>query len=343
MTILMRFQTVWILAAVVAVGTFSVGQATGQDSAQERRAVDDEGHLVDFQRDIVPIFRVHCLECHNEQEAKNDFRIDDPDAVFSYVEPEDIESSTLFVEYLLSEDPDFLMPPPSHGGPLTPAELALVRVWIEEGASWPEGTQFDAGDHADLAVPQEVPPEPKTLLQRVWTFQGFFHPATVHFPIALFLLGAVFVVLGWKWPALGKQVPLACLLIGAPTALASTMMGWAFAADQGYGSWSKVDFDSELFWHRWSGVIVAGTSVVLAVIALIGLRGRSDRLDRVWKIGLLALAGMVGAVGHQGGELSFGKDFYPRAFRILLGNEEQPADPPPVDGHEVVAEAHPVE
>jgi hypothetical protein len=30
----------------------------------------------------------------------------------------------------------------------------------------------------------------------------------------------------------------------------------------------------------------------------------------------------VGAVGHQGGEMSYGKDFYPRAIRILLGQPE---------------------
>jgi hypothetical protein len=34
---------------------------------------------------------------------------------------------------------------------------------------------------------------------------------------------------------------------------------------------------------------------------------------------------MVGAVGHQGGELSYGHDFYPKAFRILFGtSEDQP-------------------
>ena len=32
---------------------------------------------------------------------------------------------------------------------------------------------------------------------------------------------------------------------------------------------------------------------------------------------------MVGAVGHQGGEMSYGADFYPKAFRILLGTSEE--------------------
>jgi uncharacterized membrane protein len=161
----------------------------------------------------------------------------------------------------------------------------------------------------------------------VWAFQGFFHPATVHFPIALFLVGALFVVLGWFWPPLGKQIPLACLLLGAPTAIASTAMGWSFAVEEGYGSWAKVDLDSEVFWHRWSGVIVTVVSLVLAAIALINVMKGSRKLERTWKIGLLLIAGMVGAVGHQGGELSYGADFYPKAFRILMGTEGEQAEP----------------
>lgn len=300
--------------------------------AQERVAADEDGHIIDFVRDIVPILQTRCFKCHNEEEAKGDFRIDDPDSVFSYVEPEDLESSSLYFDYLLSDDPDTMMPPPKKGGPLLPHELSMIGVWIQEGANWPEGmTITAAGESAEStestgeAASEPVAEEPRSLVDRVWTFQGFFHPATVHFPIALFLFGAFFVVLGWKWPALGKQIPLACLLLGAPTAIASTAMGWSLASEEGYASWMKIDMDSEIFWHRWSGVIVAVTSLVLAVIALLGIAKRSEKMGRIWKIGLLVIAGIVGAVGHQGGELKYGKDFYPRAFRILLGTDGEAA------------------
>ncbi|KAA5544447.1 cytochrome C [Roseiconus nitratireducens] len=328
-----------MVAAFVAISTRPA-------AAQERTAVDEQGRMISFERDVVPIFIKHCLECHNEDEAKNDFRIDDPDSVMSYVEPEDAQSSTMFVDYMLSEDPDYLMPPPSHGGPLLPAELAVIHAWIQEGADWPEGLTFAAGlVPAEAAEPvTHEPSEPQTLAGRLWMFQGFFHPATVHFPIALFLFGALFVVLGWKWPAMGTQIPLACLLLGAPTALAATAMGWAFATEQGYGSWTKIDFDSEVFWHRWSGVIVTVSSVLFALIALVGRRKNSLGMERTWKFGLIVIAVLVGLVGHQGGELSYGKDFYPRAFEILLGSgddadaaeaEDQPAEQTP---EEVVSE-----
>ncbi|OYP35769.1 c-type cytochrome domain-containing protein [Rhodopirellula sp. MGV] len=299
-------------------------------TAQDRVPLNEDGHVMDFERDIRPIFIARCFECHNAKEAKADFRIDDAETVLSYLEPGDAELSTMFADYMLSDDPDMMMPPPAKGGPLLPAELAMIRVWINEGANWPEGVTVSATPleemlETDLEAPQGDDSE-KSLVERVWSFQGFFHPATVHFPIALFLLGGAFVVLGWKWPAIGTQVPLACLLIGSLTAIASTAMGWSFAVEEGYGSWTKVDFDSEVFWHRWSGVIVTVLSVVFALIALSGLRRQDPSKAKIWKSGLLLIAVLVGLVGHQGGELSYGKDFYPKAFRILFGAADTPED-----------------
>lgn len=288
--------------------------------------LDEEGRLVRFERDIAPILRDRCLECHGPEDAKNDFRVDDVDTLFSYVEPEDLESSTMYIDYLVSEDDDYLMPPRTHNGPLSASELALIRVWIEEGAHWPDGFELVAADaeNAGATEPEAPPQKPQTWGERFWAFQGFFHPATIHFPIALFLLGGLFVVLGCKWPAVGTQIPLACLLLGSLTAVASSLMGWSFAPEQGYGtSWDILDWDREIDVHRWSGVIVTGLSVLLALIALLSLWKDSEKLKTYWKVGLLVLAGMVGLVGHQGGELSYGKDFYPKAFRILLDQDDQ--------------------
>ena len=326
-----RFQA---LAVAVFLGFVLLAGAPAVAGDAPLSPLDEDGKLVQFQRDIAPILRNHCLECHGPEEAKNGFRVDDRETFLFYVEPGDGEFSTVFLDYLAASDETMLMPPPSHGGPLSPDELALIRVWIDEGAEWPEDAKVvpEPTEAAieKVAASNAAPASerlPATLIQRVWSFQGFLHPATVHFPIALLLIGGLFVVLGVKWPAIGTQVPLACLLIGAATAIASTTMGWSFAVERGYGGWTKVDLDSEIFWHRWSGLVVTVLSSFLAVVAVVSVARRKTWLTPVWKGGLVLVAMLVGLVGHQGGEMTYGPDHYPKAFRVLLGQTEQPAEP----------------
>ena len=329
-----------IFVAAFWTGLFAMAMFFGPaPSAFSAGPLDEEGRLVNFDRDVAPIFRDNCLECHNEKEAKADFRIDDPESVSSYVEAGDLESSTMYTDYLLSDDPDYVMPPKGH---LSAKDLSLIRVWIEEGAHWPEDASVAPTEVAETADTTDEPAEkaPTALLDRVWAFQGFFHPATVHFPIALFLFGAFFVVVGFFWKSLGDQIPLACLLLGAPSAIVASAMGFSFADEKGYGSWTKVNMDSEIFWHRWSGVIVAVVASVVALIALSALRSGSQRLKGIWKAGLLVTAMMVGLVGHQGGELHYGEEFYQKAFEILLGSPKEEAD---AESPEPVASDKPTE
>jgi len=312
------------------LGCLLMSTAPAQSDDESVSPLTDDGKLVQFERDIAPLLKEYCLECHGPEDAKNDFRVDDAEIFLDYLEPEDAANSTLYVDYLTIDDIDMLMPPVTHGGPLSVDQLALFRVWIDEGADWPEDFEFVEEEEGSEAEATPVPPVvgPKSLSERIWAAQGYLHPAPVHFPIALFLLGGGFVVLGWKWPSVGTQIPLTCLLLGSVTAIASSAMGWAFAPEQGYGfGWDLFDWDREVDVHRWSGVIVTAFSTVLALIALISLWKGSEKLTRVWKIGLLLCAGMVGAVGHQGGELSYGADFYPRAWRILTsGSADLPVE-----------------
>ena len=313
-----------LLFVLAPLLTDQVQIAAEESNESSEGPLNANGQLIDVQRDIVPILKDKCLSCHGPDDAKNDFRVDDHDAMMDYIEEGDAESSSLYTDYLTTDDPDMLMPPASKGGPLTTTELALIRVWINEGADWPENVTFSTQvkDEAEQAI-QPSSDEPKDLKTRVWMAQGFLHPATVHFPIALLTVGGFFVVLGWKWPTVGTQIPLASLLLGSITAIVSTMMGWAFAPEQGYGNnWASLDFDREVDMHRWSAVFVSVVSTGFALVALLSLITKSKRLTKCWKAGLLLSAAMIGAVGHQGGEMSYGKDFYPRAIRILLGQPE---------------------
>lgn len=304
-------------------------------------AQDESGRVVQFARDIAPIFARHCLECHDAENSKGGFQIDDADTVSGYLEAGDAAGSVLFTEYLMTDDEDMLMPPPSHGGPLSPAELALVRVWIDEGAEWPETATVGIVEEGASETPPAPVAAPRSLVGRVWAFQGFFHPATVHFPIALLLVGGLFVVVGWFHPVLGDHVALTCLFLGALSAVIATAMGWSFATQQGYGGWAKVDFQSTVFWHRWSGVIVTLLAVLTAFAALRAIGSNNTRLKALWKLGLLVCAALIGLVGHQGGDLTYGESHYQRAFKILLdspGTPVESADAPAPPGEESATE-----
>lgn len=318
-------------AAVVEEGESTSGNESETDSTQR---TTEEAGVVSFQRDIAPILLQRCIECHGPKDPKNDFRVDDADSFLSFIEAGDISASALWTDYLRTEDEDMLMPPKSHGGPLSASELALISVWVQEGAIWPSGAKVESNAVAAASIPK--PAAPMSLIGRLWAFQGYLHPATVHFPVALLLVGGAFVVVSWRYPILGQNVALVCLFLGTLSSIAASMMGWAFAVRRGYGAWDRIDTDSEIFWHRWSAIIVTTVAIVTSGFALRWLRNRNHRTGQAWKVGLLALAMMVGAVGHQGGELTYGKTFYKEAFDVLFGTEA--AKPVPVEDVAIASE-----
>ena len=120
-------------AILLVFASSSLNHLHAQEGSDEQETVfplDDDGKLVQFERDIAPILRDRCLECHGPDDAKNDFRVDDPDSMLEYIEADDHESSILYTDYLTIDDEDMLMPPTSHGGPLSAGDLAVFRVWI---------------------------------------------------------------------------------------------------------------------------------------------------------------------------------------------------------------------
>ncbi|MDH3584386.1 MAG: DUF1549 domain-containing protein, partial [Phycisphaerae bacterium] len=96
---------------------------------------------VDFQRDIEPIFKARCLDCHGAEKQKSKFRLDQRayllrggNSGLAAVVPGKLKNSYL-VELLKETDPDDRMP--AKGKPLTARDIALVEQWIAEGAHWP--------------------------------------------------------------------------------------------------------------------------------------------------------------------------------------------------------------
>lgn len=307
-------------AVNVEAGDQASDSKTAAENEQPAKEENEKG-IVDFQKDIAPLLAAKCLECHGPKKAKNDFRVDDRDAMLGYLEVGDSSSSSLITDYLLTDDPEEMMPPPSHGGPLKAAEIALVKLWVDEGANWPENATVIAASTTEGAPAHAAmlnPPHelPKTLAARLWAFQGFLHPATVHFPIALLVLGAFAAVASFLpgWTS-AETVAKTCLFFGAISSVAACVMGWSFAVERGYGDWTNTE--GEIFWHRVSGIVLAVFAVGLMFVSWSSKRSTGKTLS--WKLGLVVAAGIVGLVGHQGGELTYGKAMFDRAFEHLTG------------------------
>lgn len=283
-----------------------------------------DGDLIDFLRDVKPILDAKCVACHGPDDAKNDFRVDDQETMLAYLEPGDLESSSLWADYLVTDDPDMRMPPPGSDKveQLSGAELATLRLWIEEGAEWAEADPADlagtelakeqaAAEFANMSTPQKI-----------WRFQGLFHPASVHFPIALLTVSAGFVLLSFFRRESCEPVAFHCLWIGALGAVVACMAGWSYADYEGYKSGLSFDFqNSAIDRHRWLGIAVAGIALILVPIASAVRRNGDSGMRLMWLIASLLLVGGVSIVGYQGGELTYGEDHYWNEFDRLFADD----------------------
>ena len=103
---------------------------------------------VQFNRDVLPILSEHCFKCHgpDERQRETKQRFDTREGVEravrkGFLVPGKPQESEL-IERLLSEDEDEVMPPPGEKHRPSPAELAILRRWIEQGAKWQDHWAF---------------------------------------------------------------------------------------------------------------------------------------------------------------------------------------------------------
>lgn len=102
---------------------------------------------VDFETEILPILKRNCLACHHEKEAEGGLILESLEKIRvggdagEGVIAGSPETSQIFIRATGSEDP--LMPPEDNSvgaKPLTPEELGLMKLWIQQGAKGTDGT-----------------------------------------------------------------------------------------------------------------------------------------------------------------------------------------------------------
>ena len=106
---------------------------------------------IDFARDVQPLLAQHCYNCHGPDDGKRkgELRLDrrsdafaarDGGAAFVAGDP----AASVALQRITSDDPDEHMPPAEHGPGLKPAEVEVLRAWLQAGAPWSEHWAFVA-------------------------------------------------------------------------------------------------------------------------------------------------------------------------------------------------------
>ncbi|WP_436716260.1 PSD1 and planctomycete cytochrome C domain-containing protein [Roseiconus lacunae] len=118
---------------------------TEGDSPAETKAV-----TIDFERDVRPILQEHCYECHAGTTEEGGLNLGIKAKAIgerggdSVIHPGNADES-LLIELVSGADQDRLMPPEGNA-PLRKEQIALLRAWIDQGATWP--------DDADIIDPK---------------------------------------------------------------------------------------------------------------------------------------------------------------------------------------------
>lgn len=115
---------------------------------------------VDFVHQVVPVLKKHCAECHADEEAEGGFSINTRELFLddNSAEPGNSEKS-YFIELILDDDPDYQMPPEKKDR-VSPAEVALLKQWVDEGMKWEPGFSFGEPTYEPPLKPRfpELPP-----------------------------------------------------------------------------------------------------------------------------------------------------------------------------------------
>ena len=113
-------------------------------TACHSRQTQASGQHLDFNEDVQPILASNCFSCHgpDPEMRKAGLRLDvgedamarrpgHPDAIVPF-HPERSE----LIKRIESKDPHYLMPqnPQGEAKPMKPAEIAILKEWIREGA-----------------------------------------------------------------------------------------------------------------------------------------------------------------------------------------------------------------
>lgn len=151
---------------------FGVALATPRASAADE-AKPGDGPKITYADQVQPIFREHCLICHNQNEKKGGLALDSYAAAMEggssgeVVFAGDLESSRLWA--LVNRDEQPYMPPNQNR--IADGKLDLIKQWIEGGALENTGSKAAVKKKTSLALSGPVTtgrPENPAMPEGLW-------------------------------------------------------------------------------------------------------------------------------------------------------------------------------
>lgn len=149
-------------------------------------------------------------------------------------------------------------------------------------------------DHAE-AMEEEAP---KIFSERLMSWVGRTHPFAVHFPIALFPVALVALILARRR---GETVELirALIIVAGAASVIAAVLGWFTAG------FVLADADAVHLWHRWIGT---GLATIGGAVAVWALRRRDSVHGRAMVAVLAAITFLLLVQGWLGAALVHGMD-----------------------------------
>jgi len=150
------WKPLWIVSGCVAFGLLFL---TGDAPAQQASSSQEAAQKVDFAKDIQPIFQKSCYGCHGPKVQMSGLRLDTKTPKLSQLVVAGKSQESALYQRVAGIGALARMP---MGGQLQPAQIALIRSWIDQGAPWQDstGTAGQVKTHWAF-IPPVRPPLPK--------------------------------------------------------------------------------------------------------------------------------------------------------------------------------------
>lgn len=123
---------------------------------------------VDFVRDIQPILQTNCAGCHGATKQMAQLRLDNKRLAARVIVPGQSAQSRLVKRITVDDSQHGEPRMPKGGAPLAPAQIELIKRWIDEGAVWPDTASVEVKEQHWAFVPPVRSVLP-TVKNKLWT------------------------------------------------------------------------------------------------------------------------------------------------------------------------------